>query len=835
MVLSFALCATFAFAQTNNSAKRTSVVTNQAPTKIEATATQAGYHGSIFTKAAGDVIFTETFTTAPTTGTLTANDQVNGTAVGANGAHTQTAYSSTWRRLTDTTATYLAGQTSNFPVFAGYFWQGENFPLRSNTPTDGWMLMSMLEFIPSWGGHGNVGGFNAYFQLDNINTTGRPIVDIRFYQFYRKFNYDQAWIDYSTDGTTWNAIEINVKNVDVAVNGNLRGFKRVTMPTAIADQNNVSIRFRYSCESDKQNGAYGYFWAIDDVVIEEGATDRMTAISNEYFEGFYQLLPQGLNLPMVWNAKFQNTGANAQQNVTGSIYTMADLNTAAVEAASVNLGTVASQETKDALIDPFGWYAMNGFGYVTDDPTANPHVGPTAFLPSNTTGQHFWYADVNSAAIDHIYAGEQTFDTVGYTVNAINPNNGNSAVWGHDNGVLTKFSYWTYGMVGENTFSSDFNDVGYDQAGYRVYNSYVTGPQVPAGWRIKGIQIVASTYPGLAEAGATISGELRADSVITDGDNHSVYFRTKETGANAYNIQPGDLNNLSNLTYQTFGNYNVITLDFPEQPALEANTAYRVGYCLEEDGYFATASNRNFYYTLSDTTATWFGEVDGMEGFATVPGHDNYYSTLVYDPYDGSFHFFNVSSYPMIRMLVGPYEYRPHTAVHFNCGNGGVIYSQSYDELCGTTDSVVTNSTHTYLFSPDDNYTVETITVNGEVVFTGDEESEGQEIAYSLLIDENETTIEVTFRELEAGIENVAGVEMNLMPNPASSNVVLNINGVAGQVDLQLIDMSGRVIRSSKINAEVANSINLNGLAKGAYFVRITNNNFSKVEKLIVR
>ncbi|MBQ0160830.1 MAG: T9SS type A sorting domain-containing protein, partial [Bacteroidales bacterium] len=48
-------------------------------------------------------------------------------------------------------------------------------------------------------------------------------------------------------------------------------------------------------------------------------------------------------------------------------------------------------------------------------------------------------------------------------------------------------------------------------------------------------------------------------------------------------------------------------------------------------------------------------------------------------------------------------------------------------------------------------------------------------------------------------------------------------------------DMSGRVVYSQNMNAESAQVISLNNLAKGAYFVRITNDKFSKIEKLIVR
>ena len=76
---------------------------------------------------------------------------------------------------------------------------------------------------------------------------------------------------------------------------------------------------------------------------------------------------------------------------------------------------------------------------------------------------------------------------------------------------------------------------------------------------------------------------------------------------------------------------------------------------------------------------------------------------------------------------------------------------------------------------------------------------------------------------------------MNLQPNPATSVVNMNIEGVSGMVNCVLIDMSGRVVYNQNINTETAQTINVSNLAKGAYFVRITNDKFSKVEKLIVR
>ena len=99
MVLTFALCATFAFAQTNKSVTKAKVA-DRASVAVseEVVAKQAGYTGSIFTK--DDEIFVCGFTAADennySTAAVGAGEQVNGTAIPQN---QQNAFHATWRRL----------------------------------------------------------------------------------------------------------------------------------------------------------------------------------------------------------------------------------------------------------------------------------------------------------------------------------------------------------------------------------------------------------------------------------------------------------------------------------------------------------------------------------------------------------------------------------------------------------------------------------------------------------------------------------------------------------------------------------------------------------------
>lgn len=876
MVLCFALCASFAFAQTNNVASSNQVAQNRQASKQSLSETQqAGYKASIFSKAEGDTIESFDFsnTSTYTVGTLSANDVINGTQVGPSAAHNQTYPSSMWMRLTDTSIAYLQSMVSTIPVWADNtdgngVWHP--FPFRSNSPTNGYMLMSMEDQIPDWGGTGTNGAFNSYIALNAVDASNAPLIDIRLYQYYRCFNSDKCWIDYSTDnGTTWSAVEFNVRGVDCETNNSYRNWKRVTLPTVTAHQANLKLRIRWSCNS-KVGGAYGYFWAVDDVYVIEGPANRLTTTKAEYFEGFYQMMPQGLEVPMVWDAFVENTGGNAQQNVQGSLWTSPDLNTAFTKVAESDLvPSLAAMEDTVVFIDPKGYRQTSGWGYMLNTDTVNKPFGDTASLPTSTLGQHFVYADISSNTYSHAYAttdgGWMTYDTIGYNVNAIDPAT-NTAVWGRDNGVLSKFSYYCYGVVreeGDSRIVSDDPedpDVMWHNQGYSMYNTYLTGDNVPAGWRIKGVEIVGSTYPGYCEDGSYLAADLIWDSCLADGENMTAYRNSINTGANPYRIQSSDITtgqDLAELEYETYGNYNTIRINFPEQPELQPSTSYRIGYQLVEDCYFLPATGTNYFYDLTDTSEIYFRDMPSMKGYGELPGHPAYYSTAIIDPriqtwiYPGE----QYASYPMIRMLVGPYEYLPHTTVTFECpaDESGAIYSMNYDELCGRTDSVVCNSTQSYNFIPSDEtdtvdgvvmgWVLDQILVNGVATFTNSTDPEEMYVGTvreDFTIGLEPETISCTFRKAELpqdeSIDPVfANVEMTLQPNPASTSVKLTVSGVEGMVNCTLIDMSGRVISTSKFDAANAQTIDLNGLAKGAYFVRLTNSNLCKVAKLIVR
>jgi hypothetical protein len=81
------------------------------------------------------------------------------------------------------------------------------------------------------------------------------------------------------------------------------------------------------------------------------------------------------------------------------------------------------------------------------------------------------------------------------------------------------------------------------------------------------------------------------------------------------------------------------------------------------------------------------------------------------------------------------------------------------------------------------------------------------------------------------GIDDINTSAINLYPNPA--NTTVTVDGIEGEALVTIVDMNGRTVFSEKTVSSI--TIDLNGMAKGAYFVHITGENSSAIRKLIVK
>ena len=94
----------------------------------------------------------------------------------------------------------------------------------------------------------------------------------------------------------------------------------------------------------------------------------------------------------------------------------------------------------------------------------------------------------------------------------------------------------------------------------------------------------------------------------------------------------------------------------------------------------------------------------------------------------------------------------------------------------------------------------------------------------------------VTFTT-QVGIDGVNGVNVTLYPNPASQSTTVTLSGVSGEVTITIVDMNGRTVRTEQMSCEgdCVKTMEVSGLAQGAYFVRVNGDNVNMVKKLVVK
>jgi hypothetical protein len=151
-------------------------------------------------------------------------------------------------------------------------------------------------------------------------------------------------------------------------------------------------------------------------------------------------------------------------------------------------------------------------------------------------------------------------------------------------------------------------------------------------------------------------------------------------------------------------------------------------------------------------------------------------------------------------------------------GNGSSAYVVGYGPI-GTTTTNCTRQTVTGT-----SYTI-----------TGLEE-ESQYVVYVQAVCAegivSDWTSGVDFTTETQGIEDVDNAAITLYPNPASSTVTLT--GIEGEAMVTVVDMNGRQVYSGN-TANGSLTVDVSGMAQGAYFVRITGERVNAIRKLIVR
>ena len=87
------------------------------------------------------------------------------------------------------------------------------------------------------------------------------------------------------------------------------------------------------------------------------------------------------------------------------------------------------------------------------------------------------------------------------------------------------------------------------------------------------------------------------------------------------------------------------------------------------------------------------------------------------------------------------------------------------------------------------------------------------------------------------GIDGVNGVNVTIYPNPTTTSTTIALSGITGEVSIAIVDMNGRTVRTDAMSCEgdCVKTIEVSGLAQGAYFVRVNGEGVNMVKKLVVK
>ncbi|MBP5515532.1 MAG: T9SS type A sorting domain-containing protein, partial [Bacteroidales bacterium] len=87
------------------------------------------------------------------------------------------------------------------------------------------------------------------------------------------------------------------------------------------------------------------------------------------------------------------------------------------------------------------------------------------------------------------------------------------------------------------------------------------------------------------------------------------------------------------------------------------------------------------------------------------------------------------------------------------------------------------------------------------------------------------------------GIDGVNGVNVTIYPNPTTTSTTIALSGISSEVSIAIVDMNGRTVRTDAMSCEgdCVKTIEVSGLAQGAYFIRVNGEGVNMVKKLVVK
>ncbi|MBR6067622.1 MAG: C10 family peptidase [Bacteroidales bacterium] len=159
---------------------------------------------------------------------------------------------------------------------------------------------------------------------------------------------------------------------------------------------------------------------------------------------------------------------------------------------------------------------------------------------------------------------------------------------------------------------------------------------------------------------------------------------------------------------------------------------------------------------------------------------------------------------------------RMHYTITVNAGEHGTV-TYNGEEI--TWVNAEEGSTPAFVITPDENYQIDVLSIDGNEVELTEEQLSGFTYTFEPVM--SDMTFSVTFTRLNAADMLEAG-SIAVYPNPNNGKFILSMESIEGDVTCQIVNANGSVIETREMSATDGSEFVFDcNVAPGVYFVRV--------------
>ncbi|UGS22408.1 T9SS type A sorting domain-containing protein [Flavobacterium cyclinae] len=85
-----------------------------------------------------------------------------------------------------------------------------------------------------------------------------------------------------------------------------------------------------------------------------------------------------------------------------------------------------------------------------------------------------------------------------------------------------------------------------------------------------------------------------------------------------------------------------------------------------------------------------------------------------------------------------------------------------------------------------------------------------------------------------SGVDFVNSSNIKIYPSPAKEIINVAISNYSGDLNIEMYDINGRIVKSVAVDFTESYAVDLNGLSSGVYVVKIAGDQLNYTEKIII-